>query len=174
MDVGRAGAGSRRADLLQRTLDLNKMARVRVSIGQPFRQVPTKRKRPLRIGRSVTPSQKENCHIIIHGAATAAAGVGAGLAQLPVADHVALVPIQVAMIVALGNVFDVHLTESAAKGVIYTGVAATVGRAVSQILVGWIPGVGNAINAATAASLTEALGWATANRFDRGEIMPSK
>jgi uncharacterized protein (DUF697 family) len=90
-----------------------------------------------------------------------------------VADHIALIPIQVAMVIALGKVFDVHLTESAAKGVIYTGVAATVGRAVSQILVGWIPGIGNAINAATAAGLTEALGWATANRFERGDIKSS-
>jgi len=74
------------------------------------------------------------------------------------------------MVVALGKVFDINLTESAAKGVIFTGVAATVGRAVSQVLVGWIPGVGNAVNAATAASITEALGWATASRFERGEI----
>lgn len=118
----------------------------------------------------MTKSQRENCHVIIHGAATAAAGVGAGLAQLPLSDHVVLIPVQVAMVVALGNVFDVHLTESAAKGVIYTGVAATVGRAISQVLIGWIPGVGNALNAATAASITEALGWATASRFERGEI----
>jgi len=118
----------------------------------------------------VTESQKENCHLIIHGASTAAAGVGAGLAQLPLSDSIVLIPIQVSMVIALGKVFDVELTEAAAKGVIFTGVAATVGRAVSQVLVGWIPGIGNAINATTAASVTEALGWGIAARFDRGEI----
>jgi uncharacterized protein (DUF697 family) len=35
----------------------------------------------------------------------------------------------------------------------------------SQALVGWIPGVGNAINAATAAALTEAIGWAADGYF---------
>ena len=118
----------------------------------------------------MTESQKENCHLIIHGASTAAAGVGAGLAQLPLSDSIVLIPIQVSMVIALGKVFDVELTEAAAKGVIFTGVAATVGRAVSQVLVGWIPGIGNAINATTAASVTEALGWGIAARFDRGEI----
>lgn len=34
------------------------------------------------------------------------------------------------------------------------------GRGISQVLVGWIPGYGNAINATTAAAVTEAIGWA--------------
>lgn len=118
----------------------------------------------------MTPAQKENCHLIIHGASTAAAGVGAGLAQLPLSDHIVLLPIQVAMVIALAKVFDINLTEAAAKGVIFTGVAATVGRAVSQVLLGWIPVLGNALNAATAAGITEALGWATANGFASGEL----
>ena len=119
----------------------------------------------------MTPSQKESCHMIIHTASTAAAGVGAGLAQLPLSDHIVLLPIQVSMVVALGKVFDVNLTESAAKGVILTGMAATFGRALSQVLIGWIPGLGNALNAATAAGITEAMGWAIAKRFARGEII---
>ena len=45
-------------------------------------------------------------------------------------------------------------------------IGATVGRTVSQILIGWIPGIGNAINATTAAGLTEAIGWKIANEFD--------
>jgi len=118
----------------------------------------------------MTSSQRENCHIIIHGAATAAAGVGAGLAQLPLSDSVVLLPIQVGMVVALGHVFDVNLTESGAKGLALSGLGAAVGRAVSQVLFGWIPGLGNALNAATAAGITEALGWAIAARFDKGEI----
>jgi uncharacterized protein (DUF697 family) len=31
--------------------------------------------------------------------------------------------------------------------------------------VGWLPGFGNAINAATAAALTEAIGWAAEEYF---------
>lgn len=36
---------------------------------------------------------------------------------------------------------------------------------VSQVLVGWIPGLGNAINASTAAALTESVGWLLAKEF---------
>ena len=45
-------------------------------------------------------------------------------------------------------------------------VGTTVGRVVSQVLVGWIPGVGNAINAGTAASVVEGIGWSVAKTFE--------
>lgn len=64
----------------------------------------------------MTTSQRENCHFIIHGAATAAAGIRADFAQLPRSDSVVQLPIQIAMVVALRPVFDIDLTESAAKG----------------------------------------------------------
>lgn len=118
----------------------------------------------------MTSNQKENCHAIIHTAALSCAGVGAGMAQLPGSDSAVIVPIQIGMIVALGKVFDVHLTDSAAKAVALGMAGTYVGRTVSQFLVGWIPGVGNAINASTAAALTEAMGWAVADRFSKGEL----
>jgi hypothetical protein len=39
-----------------------------------------------------------------------------------------------------------------------SAAAATIGRAASQALIGWIPGIGNIINATTAAAITEAIG----------------
>ena len=111
---------------------------------------------------------QKKCHGIIHGAATACGGVGTGLAQIPLSDNAVIVPIQVGMIVALGKVFDLNITESAAKSIIASAGASITGRAVSQVLLGWIPGLGNAINTATAAGLTEAIGWlAVANFYNR-------
>ena len=118
----------------------------------------------------MTGDQKEMCHAIIHTAATAAAAVGGGLAQIPLSDSAVLIPLQITMIISLGKVFDLHLTDSAAKGIALGTAGSFVGRALSQILVGWIPGVGNVINATTAAGLTEAIGWAAAEKFSRGEI----
>lgn len=118
----------------------------------------------------MTSDQNDKCHGIIHTASVAAAGVGAGLAQLPLTDSAAILPIQIGMIVALGKVFDVELTDSAAKGLILGTAGGFVGRAASQILLGWIPVLGNAINATTAAALTEAMGWAIAKKFDSGAI----
>lgn len=114
----------------------------------------------------MTDKEKKNCHHIIHTNSLAAAGIAAGLAQLPNADIAPLMALEVEMVMALGRVFDISLTQSAAKGLVASLAGATVGRGISQWLVGWIPGWGNAINATTAASVVEALGWAAADHFD--------
>lgn len=105
------------------------------------------------------------CKKIIHVAATACGGVGTGLAQIPASDNVVIAPIQITMIVSLGKVFDLHITEAGAKGLIASCGATVTGRTISQVLVGWIPIIGNAINTATAAGLTEAIGWLAVNNF---------
>ncbi|HSN65807.1 MAG TPA: hypothetical protein VLS94_04165 [Fusibacter sp.] len=69
------------------------------------------------------------------------------------------------MVVTLGAVFGINLTESAAKATLATATATFVGRGISQFLVGWIPGIGNILNASTAAGVTEAIGWAIAKDF---------
>lgn len=114
----------------------------------------------------MTNEQKKKCHAIIHTASTAAAGVGAGLAQIPFSDNMVLIPIQVTMVISLGKVFGMSINESAAMSALTTAATTTVGRGISQILIGWIPGVGNVINASTAAGLTEAAGWIIAKEFD--------
>lgn len=72
------------------------------------------------------------------------------------------------MVISLGKVFNKTISESTAKAAIASVAASTIGRTVSQFLVGWIPGVGNAVNATTAAGLTETMGWAIAKEFDEG------
>lgn len=105
-------------------------------------------------------------HAIIHGFSTVAAGVGASLAQLPGSDAPVLVSLQSAMILALARRRDVPLDDATATQLVLTFAATMGGRTISQALVGWIPGWGNTINAATAASITEAVGWAAVSWFD--------
>lgn len=107
------------------------------------------------------------CHAIIHSFSAGAAAVGAGLAQIPGSDSAILVPLQIAMTISLGQVFGISLTEGAAKAALATTATSMVGRAASQVLVGWIPGIGNIINASTAAAVTETAGWVLANDFAR-------
>ncbi len=104
-------------------------------------------------------------HVIIHGASTAAAGVGAGLAQVPGADAPVLMSLQTAMVVGIAQQYDVSLTKAAAADLVLTFAASMAGRGISQILVGWVPVAGNAINASTAAAITEAIGWAADTYF---------
>ena len=108
---------------------------------------------------------KKECHAIIHAASASAAAIGAGLAQLPCSDTAVITPIQLTMTLALGRVYGLELSESAAGASLATATAATVGRTASQVLIGWIPGVGNVVNACTAAAVTETVGWMLAKDF---------
>lgn len=118
----------------------------------------------------MTDKQKKKCHAIIHAASAAAGSVGGGLAQFPGTDNSVIVPIQVSMVISLAAVFGIGLTETAAKATIATTTATLVGRGISQFLVGWIPVFGNAVNASTAAAVTEAIGWAVVRDFDDGVL----
>lgn len=113
----------------------------------------------------MTQEQKIKCHSIIHTAAGAASLVGSGLAQIPGSDSVVIISIQVTMVIGLGAVFGITIDKSTAKATLATMTATLAGRTISQFLVGWIPVVGNAINATTAGAMTETVGWAIANDF---------
>jgi uncharacterized protein (DUF697 family) len=116
-------------------------------------------------GIKLSKEQMGKCHAIIHTASVAAGGVGTGLAQLPLADNIVLAPIQITMVISIGSVFGIKVTEGMAKGILSTLAASFIGRSVSQVLVGWMPVIGNIINTATAASLTEAVGWLAVKHF---------
>ena len=109
--------------------------------------------------------QRAKCHAIIHSASASAGAVGAGLAQIPCSDNAIITPIQLVMTIALGRVFGIDLTDSAASATAASVAAATVGRTTSQLFLGWIHIAGNIINAGTAATITEAIGWLLADDF---------
>lgn len=117
------------------------------------------------IKEKLPPEIALKCHAIIHSFAAGCGVVGTGLAQIPKADNVIITPAQITMITLLGGVFDLNITEAAAKSYFASNAAAYVGRSATQILWGWIPGVGNVINTATAAGLTEFIGWLAVDNF---------
>lgn len=110
-------------------------------------------------------TQNQKIHGIIHTAALSAAAVGAGMAQVPGSDAPVIAGIQTTMIIAIGREHSVELTKQAAANLLLPFLASAGGRGASQFLVGWIPGWGNAINASTAAALTETVGWMTHEYF---------
>lgn len=118
----------------------------------------------------LTKEQKKKCNAIIHSASAAAGAVGTGFAQIPLSDNALITPIQIGMITSLGSVFDIRVTESIAKGIIAGASASFIGRSATQLLIGWIPGLGNAINTATATGLTEAIGWVAVAHFCEASI----
>jgi len=113
----------------------------------------------------MTKYQENECHKIIHTATAACSSVALVSAQLPCADNAVIVPIQIGMIISLGGVFGKQIDESYAKSIFGAEIATVTGRGISQALAGWIPVIGNVVNATTAAGVTEILGWAVANDF---------
>lgn len=122
----------------------------------------------------MTYMQKIKCHSIIHTASLFCGSIGAGLSQLPCADSVAIIPIQITMIISLGSVFGIRLNQSTAEATLATATATMTGRGVSQVLIGWAPGIGNLINASTAFGITETIGFSVANDFDNRENRGTK
>ena len=119
-------------------------------------------------------ANNDKIHAIIHTASVTAGGIGAGLAQLPGSDMPVLMALQTAMIVAIGHEHGCEITKSHAKSLLLTFPAGYGGRALSQFLVGWIPGYGNAINASTAAGITETIGWAADAHFEKDRAKKNK
>ena len=114
---------------------------------------------------NMSNDERAKCHAIIHTASVAAGAIGAGLAQIPTSDNLIISPIQLTMIISLGQVFGIQLTESAAASAAATATASVVGKTACQLLLGWIPVLGNFVNAGVAAGITESIGWMLANEF---------
>ncbi|EPZ95865.1 YcjF family protein [Helicobacter pylori] len=99
---------------------------------------------------------------IIHLASGAAGGVG--LIPIPFSDALAIAPIQAGMIYKMNDAFGMDLEESVAASLI-TGLLgvtaiAQVGRTLVNGFLKFIPIVGSVAGSATAAIITEGIGFA--------------
>jgi uncharacterized protein (DUF697 family) len=108
--------------------------------------------------------KQRRVHSIIHVATLAAGSIGAGLAKLPGADMPLLCALQQAMIIAIGHEYGCELAKTDAKHLLLTFPAGYGGKALSGVLIGWVPGFGQIIKASTAMVITETVGW-TANAY---------
>jgi len=108
--------------------------------------------------------KQRRIHAIIHFATLAAGGVGFGLAKLPGSDMPVLCVLQQAMIIAIGHEYGCELAKTDAKHLLFTFPAGYGGKALSGVLIGWLPGFGSLIRASTAMVITESIGW-TANAY---------
>lgn len=120
---------------------------------------------------NLSPKEQKLCHGIIHSASGSAAAVGAGLAQLPLADNAVITPIQITMIISLGKVFEQNISKTIAQSLLGGFVANFVGRGVAQAAIGWVPAIGNVTNAVTAATITESVGWLSVDYFYKARYL---
>lgn len=118
---------------------------------------------------------KSKCAAVIHTATTAAAA--AGIIPIPMADTIPITTAQITMIIGLGHIFDISLSETAAKSILGGTMASQTGRAVFSGIIKGIPGVGTVvggvISAGTSVALTETLGWIVAEDFYKKSLDPT-
>ncbi len=106
----------------------------------------------------ITKKEYDECKKIIHTASMACGAIGS-TPHIPLSDTIVITPIQIVMLIKLGNVFNVKMTKAAARSILYSCAGSYAGRNLSAVTIGWLPVFGNAVNAATGFSLTEAIGW---------------
>ncbi|GAA8107334.1 GTP-binding protein [Helicobacter pylori] len=104
----------------------------------------------------------EECKNIIH-VASGAAGA-AGLIPIPFSDALAIAPIQAGMIYKMNDAFGMDLDKSVAAslvaGLLSVTAVAQVGRTLVNGFLKFIPIVGSVAGGATAAVITEGIGFA--------------
>ncbi|GAA9826333.1 hypothetical protein VN0498_11290 [Helicobacter pylori] len=104
----------------------------------------------------------DKCKFIIHGASGAAGA--AGLSPIPLSDMPIITTAQMAMIYKMNRAFEVKMEDSVAASLI-TGLlgvtaVAQVGRTLVNGFLKFIPVVGSVAGGATAAVITEGIGFA--------------
>jgi len=105
--------------------------------------------------------KKRMTGMMIHGFAVAHAVTAALLAQTVVGDEAALTALTIAMIIAVAKLNGADWDAGGALAFLGVFIGGYLGVRGATFLVKWIPGIGNAANAATTFATTEVLGWAT-------------
>lgn len=116
--------------------------------------------------------KKRMSGMMIHGFAVAHALTAALLAQTLVGDEAALTALTVAMIIAVAKLNGADWDSGAALAFLGVFIGGYLGVRGATFLVKWIPGIGNAANAAVTFTTTEVLGWATYLFIKKGKGDP--
>lgn len=127
--------------------------------------VPEGKRRALAAAQKASLDYKKSqAHKVVAGAATAAAAAGAS--PIPFSDAAILAPIQVGMLAGISSVFGLEMSKGTLSTLVASAVGVTgatlVGRTIAVNLLKLLPGagtvIGGAISAATASTLTIAIG----------------
>jgi uncharacterized protein (DUF697 family) len=111
------------------------------------------------------PSRDGRIAAIVHGSAVEGGAVGLATAQVP-GDRFIIGAVQINMIITIASEYGVSLDKSAALALLSSTIASMIGVEVANGIIKYIPGVGNISNMATAASITETIGWATKQYYE--------
>ncbi len=113
-------------------------------------------------------SQKRQATAAIHTAGVLAGTVGL-LSPIPGADAALIAPIQAILVLKLASVYGERPSAMALKAAGYAALGQVIGKGSARLLTAFVPGLGSVVRAGVAASMTEAIGWAVVDNFEKGD-----
>ncbi|MGZ4953729.1 MAG: hypothetical protein ACXV8Q_01335 [Methylobacter sp.] len=104
---------------------------------------------------------------IIDGIAKTAATTTAVFSQVPGMGAATLTKLYLEMVNKIASLFNRQLESQAARTLVLAGCKRYATAILEKSVVGWIPLVGNAINAKMTFDLTKNVGWFFYDHFDK-------
>lgn len=117
-------------------------------------------------------SQDDRAKRIIRNYSLSAAA--AAVQPIPVVDSFVIAPIQIAMIIHLGKVYNVHIGKSVAGGIVESIGLSLAGNYIFLTLVSFIPGIKQVLGPAIAYSLTYTSGLIIKELLLTNNLNPTK
>jgi len=116
-------------------------------------------------------SKEERAKKVIRNYALSAA---IAVEPIPVVDSILLAPVQIAMVIHEGKIYGKKITKSVAGALINTIGLSFIGNELFLMLVGFFPGVKQALGPSIAFSLTWVSGLIVNELFASGNLNPTK
>lgn len=122
--------------------------------------------------RAAEIKKKEANRIIRNYSASCAGAVAVNFT--PASDAFIIAPIQIAMIINLGKLYNLDITKSAASGIVTSLGLSLAGPVICQTIVSFIPVIKNLVGPPLAFGLTYSIGRAVSELFAQGKTMATK
>jgi len=91
---------------------------------------------------------------------------------IPASDSLVLVPLQIAMIKKLGDLYGITMTSSTIQGILSAVGMSFAGRAACSFIISWFPGVKNLVGPPLAFTLTYSMGKVINELLAKGITVP--
>ena len=116
------------------------------------------RRAPKRVAPAAASADETPVTAIIHRTSAIAAGIGAALSPIPLADEIVLMPVFALMAARIGRAHGLAAGELPWKPILLTAATGLAARGAINLTVSFVPGVAAVANAISAAALTEIVG----------------
>lgn len=115
--------------------------------------------------QNITEEQWKRCDKVIHNHSVMSHEVGNKMSRIPCEDIAIITPIQTAMIIELGKVFNQSIDKETAQSILSEATVLLMGRGRLRTLSGWLSRVRNSISTTDVIKSTEAIGWIAVDRL---------